>query len=201
MSNEDQVMEREALEALFSTPDEFEWLGDKEFKVQVLMDGMESLLFCHFVWPEAYPEEIPLVRILYDDELIPSDMERKVLEEVEAEANELVGSMMVLSLLEIVKEWAQRIQQNVQETKTASGSLWAQMQTLSTNDASNKDDEETKEEEESEPEDNIHEKAKGMTKGQKRRLWDQVNQSGERERGWNWMNLITHLQQTPMSRQ
>ena len=34
-----------------------------------------------------------------------------------------------------------------------------------------------------------------MTKSQKRRMWDRVEQGtcGERERGWDWVDIIKHL--------
>ncbi|VDN21994.1 unnamed protein product, partial [Gongylonema pulchrum] len=37
-----------------------------------------------------------------------------------------------------------------------------------------------------------------MTKAQKRRMWDHTDASklGEKERGWNWVDIIKHLSQT-----
>lgn len=39
-------------------------------------------------------------------------------------------------------------------------------------------------------------KKEQMTKNQKRRLWDRTNNKGERERGWNWVDIIRHLSST-----
>lgn len=39
-------------------------------------------------------------------------------------------------------------------------------------------------------------KKEQMTKNQKRRLWDRTNNKGERERGWNWVDILRHLSST-----
>ena len=38
-----------------------------------------------------------------------------------------------------------------------------------------------------------------MTKAQKRRMWDRQNAAGERERGFNWVDVVKHLSQTGKS--
>lgn len=35
-----------------------------------------------------------------------------------------------------------------------------------------------------------------LTKAQKRRLADRTNFKGERERGWNWVDVVKHLSKT-----
>ena len=35
-----------------------------------------------------------------------------------------------------------------------------------------------------------------LTKSQKRRLADRTNYKGERERGWNWVDVVRHLSKT-----
>jgi len=35
-----------------------------------------------------------------------------------------------------------------------------------------------------------------LTKAQKRRITERTNHKGERERGWNWVDVIRHLSQT-----
>lgn len=37
------------------------------------------------------------------------------------------------------------------------------------------------------------EKKENLTKSQKRRLADRTNHKGERERGWNWVDVVKHL--------
>lgn len=39
-------------------------------------------------------------------------------------------------------------------------------------------------------------KKEQMTKSQKRRLWDRSDNKGNRQRGWNWVDIIRHLSQT-----
>lgn len=43
------------------------------------------------------------------------------------------------------------------------------------------------------------EKKEQLTKAQKRRITQQTNYKGERERGWNWIDVIKHLSQTKNS--
>ena len=40
------------------------------------------------------------------------------------------------------------------------------------------------------------EKKEQLTKAQKRRITDRTNFKGERERGWNWVDIVRHLSQT-----
>lgn len=40
------------------------------------------------------------------------------------------------------------------------------------------------------------EKKEILTKNQKRRLAERTNYKGERERGWNWVDVVKHLSKT-----
>lgn len=40
------------------------------------------------------------------------------------------------------------------------------------------------------------EKKEILTKNQKRRLAERTNYKGERERGWNWVDVVKHLNKT-----
>ena len=40
------------------------------------------------------------------------------------------------------------------------------------------------------------EKKENLTKAQKRRITEKTNFKGERERGWNWVDVVKHLHQT-----
>lgn len=39
-------------------------------------------------------------------------------------------------------------------------------------------------------------KKEQLTKGQKRRQWNRLDGTGERPRGWNWVDIVKHLSQT-----
>ncbi len=43
------------------------------------------------------------------------------------------------------------------------------------------------------------EKKENLTKAQKRRITERTNFKGERERGWNWVDVVKHLCQTGVS--
>lgn len=40
------------------------------------------------------------------------------------------------------------------------------------------------------------EKKEQLTKNQKRKIFDRLDATGERPRGWNWVDVIRHLSQT-----
>lgn len=39
-------------------------------------------------------------------------------------------------------------------------------------------------------------KKEQLTKAQKRKMWDRSDNKGNRQRGWNWVDVIKHLSQT-----
>uniref|UniRef100_A0A182T821 Uncharacterized protein n=1 Tax=Anopheles maculatus TaxID=74869 RepID=A0A182T821_9DIPT len=39
-------------------------------------------------------------------------------------------------------------------------------------------------------------KREHLTKAQKRKQWDRVDSKGNRQRGWNWVDIIKHLSQS-----
>lgn len=39
-------------------------------------------------------------------------------------------------------------------------------------------------------------KKEQMTKSQKRRMWERTDNKGQRQRGWDWVDVIRHLSQT-----
>ena len=43
------------------------------------------------------------------------------------------------------------------------------------------------------------EKKEVLTKQQKRKIADRTNFKGERERGWNWVDVVKHLSKTGSS--
>ena len=42
----------------------------------------------------------------------------------------------------------------------------------------------------------VKEKKVQLTKNQKRKLADRTNFKGERERGWDWVDIVKHLSKT-----
>lgn len=39
-------------------------------------------------------------------------------------------------------------------------------------------------------------KKEQMTKSQKRRMWERTDNKGQKQRGWDWVDVIRHLSQT-----
>ena len=39
-------------------------------------------------------------------------------------------------------------------------------------------------------------KKEQLTKSQKRRMWDKGGEADERERGWDWVDIVKHLGQS-----
>lgn len=42
----------------------------------------------------------------------------------------------------------------------------------------------------------IQPKKEQLTKSQKRRMWERTDNKGQRQRGWDWVDVIRHLSQT-----
>ena len=45
----------------------------------------------------------------------------------------------------------------------------------------------------------LKEKKEQLTKAQKRKMYNRLDQKGEHERGWDWVDVIKHLNQTGKS--
>jgi len=107
-------------------------------------------------------------------------VKESIIKAVEGEAAEMVGMSMTYTLFEWAKENLETL-------------LEAQPESLIVEAMERVQVKETSEE----PEAKVKVKKEQLTKGQKRNAWRKGGLSEEdRQRGWNWVDVIKHLNQT-----
>lgn len=131
-----------------------------------------------FRWPPDYPTMCgPTLNLdlFYNKNLIVEAKE-KILTRLKEEMNNLSGIPMTFSLIEFIKE-------NFDDLLSEQP---LQIVNASTIDEAPHDSVSSK---------NV-EKKEHLSKAQKRKMWDRGEGGGEKERGWNWVDIIKHLSQS-----
>lgn len=109
----------------------------------------------------------------------------KIVDILTKEGENWIGCGMTYTLFEFIKEQPELFDQLEEESKNASAMKMLTDETKAVHLAPVIKTTET-----------VIAKKEQMTKNQKRRLWDRTNNKGERERGWNWVDIIRHLSST-----
>lgn len=185
MSNSEmQDEEREVLLSIYDGDSAFKQISPNVFQYKLGEHEHIKSFLLELQWGENYPAEKPNVNmnIFYNRNLI-EPIKNKVMDLISNEAKQFLGEAMTYSLIECVKEKYEDLIQDqpdsvVQEVNDAIEKI----------DISNKDESVLKK---------VVPKKEHLTKAQKRRQWDRVEQGkGERPRGWDWVDIVKHLSQT-----
>ncbi|XP_073972387.1 RWD domain-containing protein 4 isoform X3 [Rhodnius prolixus] len=107
---------------------------------------------------------------------------KKICDSLLQEAEQFLGGAMTYSLIEFIKE-------KYDELTAEDFSLTTFVEASSPVEETVIDKEETVIQ--TKLEKKVH-----LTKAQKRKQWDRVDNKGERPRGWNWVDIVHHLTQT-----
>jgi len=155
-------------------------LGDTEAETA----GKHALLV-EFEWVAEYPNVLPKINldIFFNRDISPA-IKQSVISAVKEEAEQYLGMSMTFSLVEYLKENFDTLMADQPEHVTASSvtEVSEALDNLTTEDNAGKAGKEKKEQ---------------LTKAQKRARWKQGGlDAGDRERGWNWVDVIRHLSQT-----
>lgn len=138
------------------------------------------------VWGETYPNELPKISMdVYYNRNISEPFKSKIVEQLTKEGENWIGCGMTYSLFECIKEQLPELQLEI-ETDLKNASLakvtddvkavqLAPVITTQETPAAKKEQ---------------------MTKSQKRRMWERTDNKGQRQRGWDWVDIIRHLSQT-----
>lgn len=134
-----------------------------------------------FEWGAEYPNVLPTVNLdIFFNRDVAQVVKDGVAAAVREEGDQYLGMSMTFSLIEFLKENFDRLMADQPEHTTVS-QVTESLENLDT------------EEEVSEKK----EKKEHLTKAQKRARWKQGGLDvGDRERGWNWIDVIKHLAQT-----
>lgn len=179
--DDDQSLEREALD--FTYLNDISWDISKTSCKIAVEPGSD--IFLHLEWPRLYPEVVPMISIFYKDTVFSGEVCDSLMDELQAEARNLLGMPMTISLVEIVKDYAARVRDT---SELADTSLWELRDARDNVKRSSSDDDKISKG------DVVVDPTNGMTKNQKRKYWDKVNMaSGQRVRGYNWVDVVSHV--------
>ncbi|CAD7700668.1 unnamed protein product [Ostreobium quekettii] len=184
MEDEDAVEEEcMALEAIFMG--NFARLDDRRIRIIIEPPSDEGeqpqgmSLYLELSFPDGYPAVAPVYDLSNTNNVAFSNSVRsRLLTGLTQQAEELLGEQMVYNLVEWVRDTLPNIVQEEQDSEVH--------KTL---------DPEERAQPSTKPEKERKEK---MTKAQKRRYYDKYGAVEEKPRGWNWVDIISHLSKRPM---
>lgn len=191
-----QEEEAEVLKSIYEGDPAFTILSSTKYQYKVgdqdVESGGKEAFMIEFEWSKEYPNVLPTISMnIFFNRLIVEAVKSKVVEAAKEEAEQYLGMSMTYTIIEFVKEnyesWMDEQPEAGCATSTtgASTNLTDAMDKVSLEAAaaaSKKAPTERKEQ---------------LTKAQKRRMWEKGGLDvGDRERGWNWVDVIRHLSQT-----
>lgn len=158
--------------------------GDTKHSYKFGEHAASKSFILEIVWGPTYPTELPSINLssFYNNHLT-NDVKESIIKSVTEEAEQNLGMSMTYTLI----EWTKENQESLLDKQPDSVAVV----TDNLDKASLKDSSE-------EPEDKRKkEKKEQLTKGQKRNAWKKGGlHEGDRERGWNWVDVVKHLHQT-----
>ncbi|KAK9873340.1 hypothetical protein WA026_022145 [Henosepilachna vigintioctopunctata] len=184
MSNSElQDEEREVLLSIYEGDESFKQISPNTFQYKYGENESIKSFLLEIQWTTNYPEELPKISLdaFYNKHIIPS-LKEKVIDLVREEGKQFLGMSMTYSLFECVKEKFEEIIQEQPEHEIN----YSAVEKLVISDNLEEDIQETKR----------APKKEQFTKAQKRRQWNRLDAKGERQRGWNWVDIVKHLSQT-----
>ncbi|KAK4471977.1 hypothetical protein MN116_005355 [Schistosoma mekongi] len=167
--------EAEVLKSIFSE-DELTISGDYNLEYKVVEHGTTSFVI-QIQWPPGYPNVMPCISMdCFYNQHVPQDVKEKIVAELISVAKDQLGSALTYILIEFIKENRERFVKWFATEKVDK----SQLDSIS-------------------PETSVsrkQEKLPQLSKTQKRKYLGRLGQDGELPRGWNWVSVIKHLQQT-----
>jgi hypothetical protein len=196
---EQQSDELEALTSIFDGDSSFSLISKSDDEkgtptvIQYLFGDRESDQNRSFLleirWPKSYPDEADPefnLDLFYNKHLF-NETKTSISNFLKEESENLRGSPMTYSLIEIIKE---RFDQLIEA------------QTRKKDQENEEKYESTSGDDDRENDESSNKKKGGggggekLTKAQKRKMWDRGQANDEKARGWNWIDVVKHLSQT-----
>jgi len=148
--------------------------------------GSMKTFILEIKWTESYPTDLPTISLesFYNKHILPA-VKEEIIKAVTEEAEQYLGMSMTYSIFEWVRENLETLLSNQPDT--------IQIVTEEVESKCNvADNDETVAK--------TKVKKEQLTKAQKRAQWKKggINED-ERERGWNWVDIVRHLSQTANS--
>ncbi|KAJ3643011.1 hypothetical protein Zmor_025752 [Zophobas morio] len=173
-----QEEEREVLSSIYDGDECFKQISSNTFQYKYgESDTMKSFLL-EIKWGEKYPNELPEVNMdtFYNKHVVKL-LKDKIASLVEKEAQQYLGMSMTYSLFEFVKE---KFEELIEEQPEGNLDNIEKLAIVESDQGATQK----------------VPKKEQLTKAQKRRQWNRVDNKGERPRGWNWVDIVKHLSQT-----
>ena len=190
MADEDiaalQEEESEVLKSIYEGDAAFSALSASKYQYKVgnadADSGGKDAFLVEFEWPGTYPNVLPVIKMdAFFNRHILAEVKAKIISTAEEEGQQYLGMSMTYTLIEYIKENFDSLMEN--QPETSSEVIVAEaVEKVSLEDPGGNAKKEKKEQ---------------LTKAQKRRMWKQGGlDESDRERGWNWVDVIRHLSQT-----
>lgn len=174
---EDQEDEREALRAIYESDKNFIEINRTTFQYKFGDDGHYKSFLLEISWPHDYPTCLPDINLdTFYNKHVNCEVKESITSRIKEQCELCLGSAMTYSIFDWTKEHEEELMTEQKEHEIK--------------------EEETLPQDEESHSTKKKEKKEHLTKNQKRRLADRTNYKGERERGWNWVDVVKHLSKT-----
>lgn len=172
---EEQEEELEVLRSIYEGDSQFAEIKENCFQYKYGTEEGKSILI-EISWPELYPSVLPNISLdLFHNNYLSRDFREEIKSKLLEQGEELLDCAMTYSLFDWMNERAEDFINSIPDA--------VKREHIEKTDEPTKMDKLKKEQ---------------LTKAQKRRITERTNHKGERERGWDWVDVIRHLSQTGM---
>ncbi|KAL9964849.1 hypothetical protein ACROYT_G028547 [Oculina patagonica] len=174
--SEDQEDEREVLRSIYEADEKFIEVNATTFQYKFGEDGHFKSFLLEISWPHDYPTSIPIINLdaFYNKHISP-EVKEGIRIRIKEQCEMCLGTAMTYSIFDWAKEHEEELMEGQQEQEIKEERILDQ---------------------EASTQPKKKEKKEILTKNQKRRLAERTNYKGERERGWNWVDVVKHLSKT-----
>lgn len=179
-----QEEELEVLKSIYEGDSMYSTGGDNKHSYKFGEHATSKSFILEIVWGPTYPTELPGINLssFYNNH-VSDGVKESIIKAVTEEAEQNLGMSMTYTLFEWVKENQESLLDKQPDFVAV---VTDNLEKTVLKDSSEEPEEKRKKE-----------KKEQLTKGQKRNAWKKGGlNEGDRERGWNWVDVIKHLHQT-----
>eukprot|EP00794_Sanderia_malayensis_P013846 gene13846-15294_t len=179
--DESQAEEREVLQSIFEGDLSFKEISPTCYQYKVTGDSQNEsenhkAFILEITWPTDYPQELPGISLdTFFNKHLPSDLKNEIKVKILEQAEEMRDSAMTYSLFDWIRENSEEFINKIPDSVLKESEENTKCEKLIAKPK---------------------EKKENLTKAQKRRITERTNFRGERERGWDWVDVVKHLCQT-----
>jgi len=175
----------EVLKAIYEGDANYKEAGECAFQYKVGEDGDSRSFVLEISWTENYPEEIPNINLdaFYNKHLV-QDVKSHIISKIQQEAEQNLGLAMTYTLFEWAKENCEDLMAHQPDKPISAEEVTSSIGDISLAETTGK----------------VKDRKPQLTKAQKRKLFDRLDNKGERPRGWDWVDIVKHLSQSGSSK-